>query len=112
MAEQRVSLQVLRAALRVGPGMGKGLIELRTGQQSLGRSQSKMKHLWLLSASQRPLFTMRNTETKRNTHTHTHTHTFGETCLREANNKAYTHVLFREEGKKQTLLLSLLLILK
>ena len=45
-------------------------------------------------------------------YTHTHTHTFGETCLREANNKAYTHVLFREEGKKQTLLLSLLLILK
>ena len=31
MAEQRVSLQVLRAVLRVGPGMGKGLIELRTG---------------------------------------------------------------------------------
>ena len=31
MAEQRVSLQVLRAVLHVGPGMGKGLIELRTG---------------------------------------------------------------------------------
>ena len=95
VAEQRISLQVLRAVLCVGPGMSRGLRELRTGQQSLGRSQSKMKHLLLLSASQKALFTLRNTKTKRHTHTHTHTH-LGKTCLREANNMAYMCCL----GKK------------
>ena len=67
VAEWRVSLQVLRAVLCVGPGVNKALIELRTGQLSVRRSQPEIKHLLLLSASQKSLFTLRNTKTKRNT---------------------------------------------
>lgn len=67
VAEWRVSLQVLRVVLCVGPGVNKALIELRTGQLSVGRSQPEIKHLLLLSASQKSLFTLRNTKTKRNT---------------------------------------------
>lgn len=55
MVEQRAFIQVLRAALCVGPRMNKGLIELSTGQQAVGRSQSKIKHLLPLSAFQKSL---------------------------------------------------------
>lgn len=55
MAELWAFIQVLRAALWVGPGMNKGLIEPGTGHQFVRGSQSKIKHLLPLFVSQKSI---------------------------------------------------------
>lgn len=66
MAELWAFIQVLRAALWVGPGMNKGLIEPGTGHQFVRGSQSKIKHLLPLFVS-RSLFILREKKTKTKT---------------------------------------------
>lgn len=63
MAELWAFIQVLRAALWVGPGMNKGLIEPGTGHQFVRGSQSKIKHLLPLFVS-RSLFILREKKNK------------------------------------------------